>query len=99
MSTQVQATDTQQALFGQWAQGTKFQLDLDDSPKRQFNILAKLLGWIGGEEPWNANWLACFEEDYIWRAFGIYSCHRHMETTDHDRSAHRHLSCCAWRQQ
>jgi hypothetical protein len=70
MNIQVQATNAQQALFGQWAQSTEFKLDLTDSTKRQFNVLAKLLGWVGGEEPWNANWLECFNESYIWRAPG-----------------------------
>lgn len=33
-------SDTQQALFRQWAEGTDFELNTSDTPKRQFNILA-----------------------------------------------------------
>lgn len=60
-------SDEQQALFHQWAQGTDFQLDVLDTPKRQFNILAKLRGWVGGEDAWNEAWKECFGEEYIWR--------------------------------
>jgi hypothetical protein len=70
MAPQVQASEAQQALFSQWSDGTNFALDVRDSPKRQFNVLAQLLGWTGGDEPWNANWKACFDEDYIWRGDG-----------------------------
>lgn len=51
MTSEVQASEAQQQLFKQLAAGTTFELDVNDSPKRQFNILAKLLNWVGGEEP------------------------------------------------
>lgn len=69
----MQATDAQQALFHQWADGTDFVLDVHDSPKRQFNILAQAHGWIGGQEPWNTKWLECFDQEYIWRGDGTYA--------------------------
>ncbi|KAJ4377896.1 hypothetical protein N0V83_000726 [Neocucurbitaria cava] len=68
MTSEVQASEAQQQLFKQLAASTTFELDVNDSPKRQFNILAKLLNWVGGEEPWNTHWEACFGEVYIWRA-------------------------------
>jgi hypothetical protein len=61
-------TRKQQALVLQWAEDTSFNLDINESVKRQFNILAKMLGWVGGEEPWNTHWEECFDQDYIWRA-------------------------------
>lgn len=61
------ASETQREIFQQLAENTDFVLDVNDSPKRQFCILAKLCGWEGGEATWNANWKRCFEEDYIWR--------------------------------
>jgi hypothetical protein len=64
----VQATDKQQVLFRHWAFDCVFVLDIHDSPKRQFCILAKMLGWVGGEEPWNTRWEEGFGEEYIWRA-------------------------------
>lgn len=70
---EAQATNAQQELFRQWAEGTDFILDLNDRPKRQFNILAKLLGWASGGEPWNANWQKCFDEEYIWRGVRMLS--------------------------
>jgi hypothetical protein len=73
MATHIEATKIQQEMFHLWAQGTSFKLDLDDSVKRQFNSLAQQLGWIGGEKLWNAKWLKCFGEVYIWRAPGKYS--------------------------
>jgi hypothetical protein len=59
--------DAQQVLLRKWAEGTEFELDTLDSPKRQFSILAKLRGWVGGEDAWNQAWKECFEEEYIWR--------------------------------
>jgi hypothetical protein len=70
MALEVLASDAQQALFRKWAQGSVFVLDVHDSTKRQFGILAKMMGWVGGEEPWNSHWNECFGEEYIWRAFG-----------------------------
>jgi hypothetical protein len=67
-TAQVLASDAQQALFREWAEGTEFELKINASPKQQFNVLAKLLHWVGGEEPWNAHWKECFGEEYIWRA-------------------------------
>ncbi|KAH7400818.1 hypothetical protein DE146DRAFT_755265 [Phaeosphaeria sp. MPI-PUGE-AT-0046c] len=57
-------------LFRQWTDGTDFVLDNHDSPKRQFNLLAKARGWIGGEGPWNTKWQKCFDEEYVWRGDG-----------------------------
>lgn len=71
MAVKVQATEAQRTLFRLWADGTDFILDVHDSPKRQFNILAKSLGWVGGEEPWNTKWYECFKEEYTWRGDGI----------------------------
>jgi hypothetical protein len=68
----VQASDAQKALFNVWATGSDFNLDIYDSPKRQFNILAKLLNWEGGEEPWNTHWQECFGEEYIWHGNSMY---------------------------
>jgi hypothetical protein len=51
MASTVLASEAQQALFHKWAKDTVFALDVHDSPKRQFNVLAKLLNWVGGEEP------------------------------------------------
>jgi hypothetical protein len=68
MAPTVLASEAQQALFRKWAKDTVFALDVHDSPKRQFNVLAKLLNWVGGEEPWNAYWQECFGEVYTWRA-------------------------------
>jgi hypothetical protein len=68
VAPKVQATNKQQVLFREWAFDCVFVLDIHDSPKRQFCILAKMLGWVGGEEPWNAHWKACFGEEYVWRA-------------------------------
>jgi len=60
-------SDTQQALFRQWAEGTDFELNTSDTPKRQFNILAQLRGWVGGGSDWNEAWKECFNEVYIYR--------------------------------
>ena len=68
MAPEVPISEVQQALFRQWAEGTDFELKIDGSLKRQFNELAKLLNWVGGEEPWNAHWKECFGEEYIWCA-------------------------------
>ena len=68
MAHPVLASEAQQTLFRNWAHDTIFALDIYDSPKRQFNVLAKLLNWVGGEEPWNAHWQECFGEVYTWRA-------------------------------
>jgi hypothetical protein len=70
MAASVQVTDAQQALLNSWTEGTDFELDIHDSPKRQFSLLAKLLCWAGGEEPWKARWLEAFDEVYVWRALG-----------------------------
>lgn len=89
MATPVQVNDAQQALLDGWARGTEFELDIYDSPKRQFNVLAKLLGWVGGEEPWNAKWLEAFDEVYIWRApckDAIRRCT--MSTNHHSNQLH-----------
>ena len=68
MASEVQASEVQQELFQKLAKGTSFKLDVHDSPKRQFNLLAKLHNWVGGGEPWNTHWEECFGEAYIWRA-------------------------------
>ncbi|KAF2852961.1 hypothetical protein T440DRAFT_477326 [Plenodomus tracheiphilus IPT5] len=68
MSSVVQVSNHQQVLLQQWSVGTEFALNIHDSPKRQFSVLAKLLGWVGGEEPWNSNWKQCFGQTYTWRA-------------------------------
>ncbi|KAH7088222.1 hypothetical protein FB567DRAFT_620545 [Paraphoma chrysanthemicola] len=68
MAAEPRVSDAQQVLLRNWAVDTNFELDIYDTPKRQFNVLAKLQGWEGGSEPWNANWLECFGEEYIWRA-------------------------------
>jgi hypothetical protein len=70
MTAEIVASDTQQELFRKWAQDSVFILDVHDSPKRQFCLLAKMMGWTGGEEPWNEHWNECFGEVYTWRAFG-----------------------------
>lgn len=70
MSTNIQVNKTQRALFQRWAARTNFKLDVYDSPKRQFSILAKHLDLIGGEEPWNSRWKACFGEEYLFGAAG-----------------------------
>ncbi|RAR03830.1 hypothetical protein DDE82_004917 [Stemphylium lycopersici] len=67
MASEILVSDAQQALLRQWTANTDFVLDLHDSPRRQFNILARRLGWVGGEELWNAHWKECFGEEYIWR--------------------------------
>ncbi|KAI4955402.1 hypothetical protein J4E91_001262 [Alternaria rosae] len=32
-----------------------------------------MMGWVGGEEPWNDRWHECFGEVYTWRAFEFLS--------------------------
>lgn len=70
MASKVIASDAQKSLFRNWAQDSVFILDTHDSTKRQFCLLAKMMGWVGGEETWNDHWHECFGEVYIWRAFG-----------------------------
>jgi hypothetical protein len=67
-SNNVNMTHKQQALVYQWVEVTSIILDINDSAKHQVNILAKMLGWVGGEEPWNTHWKECFDQDCIWRA-------------------------------
>ncbi|KAH9871760.1 hypothetical protein J1614_006016 [Plenodomus biglobosus] len=67
MSSVVQVANTEQALLKQWAAEAGLVLHLKGSTKRQFRILAKLLGWVSGDETWNARWKQCFGHTYIWR--------------------------------
>ncbi|KAI4692921.1 uncharacterized protein J4E88_001291 [Alternaria novae-zelandiae] len=73
MASKVIASDAQKSLFRNWAQDSVFILDTHDSTKRQFCLLAKMMGWVGGEETWNDHWHECFGEVYIWRAFDSLS--------------------------
>jgi hypothetical protein len=73
MDLPVLASDAQQQLFRRWSQDSVFVLDIYDSPERQFCVLAKLLDWVGGEEPWNTHWEECFGKVYVWRAPGKYA--------------------------
>lgn len=66
----VQASDAQKELFGLWAAGTDFSLDIHASLVNQFNILAKLLAWDDGGEDWNLHWKECFGEEYTRTAPG-----------------------------
>ena len=60
------ATDEQKAMLMLFAAGTDFKLDLAKSIKAEFTRLAIYYrGWKGGDESWNAHWLACFEEEYF----------------------------------
>lgn len=72
MASTMAISDAQQELLRQWAKGTEFELDTSDTPKRQFSILAKSLGWAGGEDDWNQAWEECFGEVYIWRGDGKF---------------------------
>jgi hypothetical protein len=90
MAPDVLASDAQQLLFREWAKDSVFVLGVHESPKQQFNILAKLLNWVGGEEPWNTHWQECFDEVYVWRARSKYaSFSSRIVTEDIQRSLSR----------
>ena len=60
------ATQDQKAMLMLFAAETDFNLNLTRSVKAEFTRLAIYYrGWKGGDESWNAHWLACFGEEYF----------------------------------